>query len=226
MFNSFAIWLDPAQQNGHGAQYESKSLGIWHKCCESIWFESVKTRIQVLATWTQAHTFLLELAQESDCGTSLLLNPGVELWKNILEKKVRIYITQYERNRIGKSMVLLPEVRGWPAGFNTGRSKVPGETHKRSYAFLQISSCSTKTPSSFQAYLLPPHAHTLLPFSRRLLTHSHLILDTFTHTQLLVQQQTSAQGLRQKRLQAGSIVLLNVTHLPCPRGLQERMPAF
>jgi hypothetical protein len=36
----------------------------------------------------------------------------VELWKNMLEKKVRIYITKYERNRIGKSMVLLPEARG------------------------------------------------------------------------------------------------------------------
>lgn len=144
MFNSFAIWLDPAQQNGHGAQYESNSVGIWHKCCEGIQFESVKARVQVLATWTQAHTFLLELAQESDCGTSLLLDPGVKLWKNILEKKVRIYITQYERNRIGKSMVLLPEVRGWPAGFNTGRSKVPGETLTRSYAFLQISSAASK----------------------------------------------------------------------------------
>ncbi len=68
--------------------------------------------VQVLATWTRAHTFLLELVQESDCGTSLLLDPEVELWKNILETKVRINITQYERNSIGKSMVLLPEVRG------------------------------------------------------------------------------------------------------------------
>jgi hypothetical protein len=139
----------------------------------------------------------------------------VELWKNILETKVRIFITQYERNRIGKSMVLLPELRGWPAGINTGRSKAPGETLTRSYAFLQTSSCSIKTPSSFQA-------HTLLPFLRRLLTHSHLILDSFALTWLLVQQQISAQGWRQKRLQAGSFVLLNVTHLPCPRGLEER----
>ncbi len=87
MFNSLAIWLDPAQQNGHGAQYESNSIGIWHKCCEGIWFESVKTSVQVLATWTQAHTFLLELAQESDCGTSLLLDPEVELWKTFLKRR-------------------------------------------------------------------------------------------------------------------------------------------
>jgi hypothetical protein len=39
---------------------------------------------------------------KNQTGTSLLLDPELELWKNILEKKVRIYITQYERNRIGK----------------------------------------------------------------------------------------------------------------------------
>ncbi len=44
-------------------------------------------------TWTLAHIFLLELAQELDIGTSLFLNPDSkpEPWENIFEIKDKFF---------------------------------------------------------------------------------------------------------------------------------------
>ncbi len=53
-----------------------------YQCCEGIWFVVLKPRIegQILVTQTQAHIFLLKLAQEQDIVTSDLqdLDPKLE----------------------------------------------------------------------------------------------------------------------------------------------------
>jgi hypothetical protein len=57
----------------------------------SVW-KGKNPRVQVFVTQIRVDTILLEVAQEPNCETSILLDPKLEpkLWKNIQENKVKI----------------------------------------------------------------------------------------------------------------------------------------